>query len=534
MKKLLYRILPMFVMGWISFTSCEDLEDTYSDYAGDGPKSLLTICYDVKAKAGWEEVNLSWTVKDDPKRDSILIKWENDNGSWSELLDKNATEYTLKGLGNFTYSISVCGVGKVDVNGNRQESLASPVYVRPYTLDHEELTIFSSMVLKQFKRGDDLLLFLDKWSEDMASFKIGYYENGSSIESFWTPKRERVGTEDDPKFLPDGKNYHWLRDVNFDKKITIYREGEIEALPGLQLPLPNVEVNTSTFIMNADFEALVAMQLGVSSLRLEHLVGVKKLDLDYNLSSMEDILYFPDLEIINLGKNRYMMEQYAQVTQYQSKVEEHTLSLLAMEILREENKLEVNQYNNHYFIDDAADWFVKKGNPVFPAGVEYIIPGSGGWECESDPVTDMRDIMNLFDNDSKTEWLANIGVRPFLTMRTHEILVDLGEYKDIRGIRLVQPASSTGIHFRIPFIRVYSGSSAEGPWVWALKDYTVQLGTSPNETTLIPVKDEVENPILNTRYLKIMIQDVAHQGNTSGQMRAALAELTLIGSGWPE
>ena len=39
---------------------CEDLKDTYDDYAGDGPVRYMARCTDVKVESGWECLRVFW------------------------------------------------------------------------------------------------------------------------------------------------------------------------------------------------------------------------------------------------------------------------------------------------------------------------------------------------------------------------------------------------------------------------------------------------------------------------------------------
>ena len=56
MKKIyLWLLLPLLIFG-----GCESLEDTYKDYAGDGPIRYLVKCDDLDVKAGWNRLVVSW------------------------------------------------------------------------------------------------------------------------------------------------------------------------------------------------------------------------------------------------------------------------------------------------------------------------------------------------------------------------------------------------------------------------------------------------------------------------------------------
>ena len=68
MKKIyLWLLLPLLIFG-----GCESLEDTYKDYAGDGPIRYLVKCDDLDVKAGWNRLVVSWKSVDDP----IIDKWD--------------------------------------------------------------------------------------------------------------------------------------------------------------------------------------------------------------------------------------------------------------------------------------------------------------------------------------------------------------------------------------------------------------------------------------------------------------------------
>ena len=57
MKKIyLWLLLPLLIFG-----GCESLEDTYKDYAGDGPIRYLVKCDDLDVKAGWNRFCLLYT-----------------------------------------------------------------------------------------------------------------------------------------------------------------------------------------------------------------------------------------------------------------------------------------------------------------------------------------------------------------------------------------------------------------------------------------------------------------------------------------
>ena len=60
----------MLILG-----GCESLEDTYKDYAGDGPIRYLVKCDDLDVNAGWNRLVVSWNSVDDPIIDKVKVSW---------------------------------------------------------------------------------------------------------------------------------------------------------------------------------------------------------------------------------------------------------------------------------------------------------------------------------------------------------------------------------------------------------------------------------------------------------------------------
>ena len=75
-KRYLWILFVFFALA-----GCDDLEDTYSDYAGDGQIRYLTKCSDVKIVPGWEKLNMTWKNSTDPVVDSIRITWTLDKNT---------------------------------------------------------------------------------------------------------------------------------------------------------------------------------------------------------------------------------------------------------------------------------------------------------------------------------------------------------------------------------------------------------------------------------------------------------------------
>lgn len=83
-----YAILLFLLAGVL--VGCEKLEDTYSDYSGDGPIHYLSKIYDLKGESRWESVYLTWILTPDPGRTAILVEWADDTGKELHAYCKNS------------------------------------------------------------------------------------------------------------------------------------------------------------------------------------------------------------------------------------------------------------------------------------------------------------------------------------------------------------------------------------------------------------------------------------------------------------
>ena len=64
------------------------MEDTYKDYAGDGPIRYLVKCDDLDVKAGWNRLVVSWKSVDDPIIDKVKVSWTVDGIGRDTLLER--------------------------------------------------------------------------------------------------------------------------------------------------------------------------------------------------------------------------------------------------------------------------------------------------------------------------------------------------------------------------------------------------------------------------------------------------------------
>ncbi len=196
-------------------TSCGDsLEDTYKDFAGDGPIRYTGKCTNISVNPGWECLRTKWTPSKDPAVKNIRITWisENSDTATAEVAPTD-TVYTIKGLTNQNYQVMVQSVAE-----NGTPSLADKI-TPPYTYEHEAVTAFTQGFNKYYLYHNHLLLFMGNWTDGILHFAIDYTNKEGKADSL-------VLTKD----VFDEQNVD-IADVDMSKDITLRRRGMIEGCP---------------------------------------------------------------------------------------------------------------------------------------------------------------------------------------------------------------------------------------------------------------------------------------------------------------
>lgn len=149
--------------------SCESLEDTYEDFAGNGPVRYLGKCTDLTIQPGWNRLQVRWTNSPDPVIRHIRITWSKDAMVKEELVDRETSEYDITDLEDGSYEVTICAVDK---NGNT--SLESTDYGRPYTENHEMVQAFTRVISRHFFFQDRLILFFLGWEDNVNEAYLTY------------------------------------------------------------------------------------------------------------------------------------------------------------------------------------------------------------------------------------------------------------------------------------------------------------------------------------------------------------------------
>ena len=484
---------------FLGFIGCEDLEDTYSDYAGDGVIRYVGQCTNVTLSPGWERLIVKWTNNVDPTIEKVKVKWALDDVECDTLLDKNTTEFSIDDLSDGNYEVSVTSVDK---DGN--ESLSTPLLGRPYTLEHEDIRSFTRLISKHYFIKDRLVLFFTDWYVNMESAKLFYMSQGvlDSLEL-----TETLLTE---------SPYYLLQDViDTDSDVILKRTGRLEGCEDLITFAPDTLTHDRMY--TADFRLLARSKYGQEEITDAWANEVYEIEYDFSVNTFEDIMNLPNLQEVILGKNRHLRQDEVDKTAF-AELQNVDVSLFALQVMHELCGVEVKRYGNHYFSDETKPDFVIDVAPFPPTpDVNFLNPSNweitSSWE-DTEPYDSHVDY--LIDGDETSDWLPE-----FISSyaRTYELTIDMQTLQTVNGIQVVQnrfDATDAQSQALMPSVISVEVSSDNINWESATYVEESTLGLSNGEATYIDFKKPMQ-----VRYLRFRLYDQLYGQNFS----VSLAEI---------
>ena len=496
-KKYLWLLLSI-----LTIVACEDLEDTYSDYMGDGTIRYVGICTDVTITPGWKRLIVKWKNTPDLLIDKIEVKWKKDEFQDSVLLEPDQTEYNITGLEEGNYEVLVYGV---DEEGNH--SLATPLLGRPYTSTHETILSFTRLIAKHYFLKDRLILFFSGWSDLVESAILSYYVEGEDEARTLELNADLIACK-----------YYLLPDhINPNKPVILNRKGRVEGCEDL-IVFDSYELSHEK-LYTSDFKWLIREKYGKSEIDENFVKELNVLEIDYTITSFEDILNLPNLEVLRLGRNRYLQEAYLSSTGSASGLYELEASLFALNVAHEVYGLKVERYNKHFLPEITLPYIQEMGNPVLP---EIICMDASDWDVTCIPkdgdAWNSR-LESLFDGNLNNWWQPE----NLPSARTHEILVDMKVNNALRGVKIVQkifnPEDDEMSNKLLPSMIKIQISDDKASWknITYVEENTI--GATAGEISII------EFPSLQRgRYLKFVVYDQVYGSNFT----VALAEIGIF------
>lgn len=466
-----------------AFVGCENQEETYSKWAGNGKKRYVGKCESFSVQAGWERFVFNWTISPDQTIKNVRISWSSNDGEDSVVVPAGDGTYTTPAtFKNLSYNFECRAM---DDEGN--VSLPLVQYGRPFSHTHNAVTSFTKTVSKWFFVGTDVVLFLDPMMTNVTGSTLSYTQGGVA---------KTVDLLGDAAI--ENGTFLRLSGVDAGTPLVINRSAELEGCidPVVFEPFT---IDRSYVLMNFDFQQQVMNRYNLRKITPEFIASQQTLELDYTLTSLEDILYFPALREVILGGNRFMVGT-ATNTKF-STLTDLDKSIYALEAMHDIVGLDVSIYNNHFGLNANLPFATaKSGNPALPT-LGYL--PMTGWTITHANPTYGGVPTNLLDNNPNTHFIA--AQVDATAIRTHEITIDMKSIQEIKGFRVTQPRQAdmfSIVETMFPDIIRIDVSPDGFQWLPAFHETLQRIGNNREESTVLYMPETLE-----ARYVKITLSD---------------------------
>lgn len=507
MRKRKY-IINLFAAAALFMGCSESLEDTYSDYAGDGKIRYVAKCTEVHATPGWERLHLEWVNGTDATVDKIKVIWSCEDRRDTVLLPNTSENFELKNLTNGTYRFDVSAL---DAAGN--ESLVETTYGRPYTREHEVMLAFTRGVVKPYFVKDKLIFFSDQWNENIDTIKIQYKNTQGEIKYYTFDKETSYGA------------LVTIDDVSPNPADTVYvlRTGRIEDCPDVIEFDPHAISRMKIF--SSGFVNAIERRYGYSTKTkeqevefLEFIETTEELEFDYNLETFEDILYCTNLKKLIFCKNRYLNARIATEHGAPDLRDSPERSIQVLDKAHEPDilGLEIEWYGSGmhipYFDDELP--YMKHLNfsplpdmEIIKADALMTYPDGNKILCS--PSDMYANLSLLLDDNPSTSWTTtSLNATP----RTYNMQMELLEETEISGIKIAQllyyPLADRAAPYHMPSKISIQVAGDDGQWENVTYFESNELGRGSGEVTLLKFP---EGP-RSVKYIKFTLQDGADPG----------------------
>lgn len=473
------------LLAFLFFAGCEDLEDTYDEYTGDGPINYLATCSDVTVESGWERLVVKWKNELDPNRNGIWIRCQSEVFQLDTVVPADSTSCNITGLADASYNITVAAI-----SSKGDTSLTAVGAGRPYTPTHEAVIGFMRGIQKYIPIKDKLVLFMSTGSYDILEFALEYTDTEGNPQHYTLPLNPYVETNE----VLDG--------VDVEQPVVLTRVGMLEGCADT-IHFPDYVLDLTVVDMATDFRNALLERYGVVDLESE------ELEFDYDLSSLVDILYFPNLKTLKLGANRYYGSKYGNPSSELTQDEWGSMATFAIETLAEINPdFQVILYNYQYGLSPGWPECVVNGGNSATLPEDLQLLDTTGFVVTATTEGETIALGNeLLDDDATTIWKASTRQ----DRRTHTLDIDMREVKTVKGLKIVQANPSTAEDRNLKPSSISVQVSVDGR-AWTNPCHVEQntLGDGNGEAKLLDFASEQ-----NIRYIRLTVRDVIYDTNAS-------------------
>lgn len=501
------------------FIGCESLEDTYDEFLGDGKIHYVGQCTNIEIQPGWYRLKVKWEGNLDASIKTVKVSWQAENETTPHVrfikaldasVNKNLKDSIyIENLTNSVYTVTV-----TNLTADSTESLAVPQYARPYTEEHEDLRTFSRGIINFYTVKDKLIVMLDEDNENLEEMVLSFWDKNGTKHTWDIKEHMNVeigdwfyGYREYMFLLPEEKNIN----IDFEKPLLIDRKGYLNDC------IDEITFTTDTLLLtervwSANFNQWLRKNFG-ESYNESDIQSVKTIELDYNMSTLQDLFYFPNLRKVVLGKNRYVVEGYE--TENASTTDAYkalTTFKFFKEIYGEEFTIEC--YNQQYCLQSFLDRMLRfdaiDENIILKKGINDQIPpvikplDTSDWEATcSDTLFNghkEKGVAYLLDNNPETYFEPNQTA----STTVYEIEFDMKKLQRVHGIKVVQPAviTQTSIEYLISSMKIEVSSNGYDWENATYEDSGILIGNSPGETTYINIPEELQKDI---RYIRLTV-----------------------------
>ena len=284
-------------MAWLLaalfVVSCEDLEDTYDEYAGNGMIRYVGKCSDLEIQPGWERLRVVWKGNLDAAVDRVKITWQ------SELDAKPTVRFVeprdvlegdlmdtvyLENLQDAVYTVTVS-----NLSADSTESIVETKYGRPYTEAHEDLRTFTRGIVNFYEVGEKLVVVLDGKNDNLKEVKVNFW--GTDGKEYTWDIRSHMGAtvgygmlRDYMFLLPEQSDLG----IDFSKPLTIKRRGILTGCID-EIDFNDEPLSRDERVWSAGFSSWLTKNYGPDW--KNKLDQVEIVELDYDMSTFQDLFY---------------------------------------------------------------------------------------------------------------------------------------------------------------------------------------------------------------------------------------------------
>ncbi|HJF69180.1 MAG TPA: discoidin domain-containing protein [Butyricimonas virosa] len=526
MERKLYYIA--WLLAALFAISCEDLEETYDEYAGDGMVRYIGKCSEVEVQPGWERLRVSWKNNLDAAVKRVKISWqsEEDSKPFVRYIDRQEIENNaslmdtiyIENLKDVVYTVRVSSL-----SADSTESLVEEKYGRPYSESHEDLRSFTRGIINFYRLGDRLAVCVDENNENLKELILTYQDTRGQLQE-WNIKDhmdDTLSMESWTGSYPICRDYMFLLPeeegvgIDFSQALTIKRRGLLTGCID-EIDFKDEVLDLNERIWSTAFSQLMVRNYGTG---WENEVDrIETLELDYNMPALQDLMYFPNLKKVILGKNRYMAGKYA--TSHASTTDEY-VGLTTLQFLMDTREgFTVERYNEHYFGMDnmlGMDCIMlyqmlgklKSDFSLTEMGTSNLdnTPSITSLDTEGWVVTCSDTVYNGY-KENGAAWLldddANTYFEPGQTLGASviEVTFDMKKEQVVHGFKVMQyPRNDRGDqNYLLSSIKIEFSNDG---YIWRLatnEDGAITIGNAPGEVTYINIPEDKQNAV---RYVRL-------------------------------